>query len=218
MKLKKEFYEQYKKNNGWVYLVHAEGTLRFKIGRSINPYGRLSQLQGQSPYPLVLQECIWTPDAIYYEQCLHQEFNKCRVFGEWFEFVEPSDLVNAYNKFRWRSRTDIYEICHCISSSLAHRFYEVKPFCELERFTEINFIVQEALATSQCLDDLVLTIDFFLEYLLETWIKKKLNACHTFNINSVEYFEEFACFLEGLRQRTDCFIHGLHRGNIYEFF
>lgn len=148
MQLKEEFYEHYKKNNGWVYLVHAEGTLRFKIGRSINPIGRLSQLQGQSPYPLVIQECIWTPDAIYYEQYLHQEFGKCRVFGEWFEFVEPWDLSNAYNKFRWYGRTDISDISDCIFSWFVNRFYEVKPFCHLEAFTQINSIIQETLATS----------------------------------------------------------------------
>lgn len=76
---------------GYVYLVHAEGTDRYKIGRSVNPITRIQELQKQSPYPLRLIRTSWSLDAIADEAWLHEHFKDCRIFGEWFEFKQASD-------------------------------------------------------------------------------------------------------------------------------
>lgn len=72
--------------DGWVYLIHAVGTNRYKIGRSINPVIRLSTLKKQSPYPLAIIDCFWTIDSVSDELALHQTLAGCRRYGEWFEF------------------------------------------------------------------------------------------------------------------------------------
>lgn len=72
---------------GWVYVIHATGTNRYKIGRSTEPEARLKQLnQKQSPYPLELVEKFWSIDAITDEQGLHKSLADFQVHGEWFEF------------------------------------------------------------------------------------------------------------------------------------
>jgi hypothetical protein len=73
---------------GYVYLIHARGTRRFKIGlttRSIEQ--RFAELNGsQSPYPLELLEVIETDNVSATEGYLHSKFSHQRRHGEWFEF------------------------------------------------------------------------------------------------------------------------------------
>ncbi|WP_414756584.1 GIY-YIG nuclease family protein [Anabaena sp. CCY 9910] len=213
MRLREEIYERYKKNNGWVYLVHAEGTPRYKIGRSINPSVRLSQLQGQSPYPLVIKECVWTPDAIDFEQSLHEEFHKNRVFGEWFEFIDHPDFTNtidAYDRFCWYGRKDIQLISQHITELIIDSFYQVKPFCYLDSFSEVYHIVKRTLAISQCLEELVCIIDFLVVHLIESWIHKSFNICPI--LNEHEHLLDSMWFCNALQDRINCFIYGLTRG------
>lgn len=70
---------------GWVYLLHAEGTNRIKIGRSASPLQRYQVLKKQSPYPLKVIRCLHTVDAITDEAKLHEALAEIRVYGEWFE-------------------------------------------------------------------------------------------------------------------------------------
>ena len=86
--LRRETYDRYKKNNGFVYLIHAEGTSRFKIGRSQYPEIRVAQIQKQSPYKLILVSQWWSPDCFYTEAKLHERYAEHRIFGEWFNFSE----------------------------------------------------------------------------------------------------------------------------------
>lgn len=75
--------------HGWIYVIHAVGTNRYKIGRSTEPKTRLRQLsQKQSPYPLELIEKFWSIDTITDEQGLHRSLAGFRVHGEWFEFED----------------------------------------------------------------------------------------------------------------------------------
>lgn len=74
------------KNEGYVYLVEAQGMSRYKIGRSVNPIARFDLLKKQSPYPLKIIDCFWTPDCIADEKFLHEQMASYRVHGEWFEF------------------------------------------------------------------------------------------------------------------------------------
>ncbi|NEQ64768.1 MAG: GIY-YIG nuclease family protein [Symploca sp. SIO2D2] len=81
-----QFYHNPSANReGYIYLFHAVGTNRYKIGRSVNPISRLKTVERQSPYPLKIIDSFWSPDAIADEQGLHENFQKYRVHGEWFE-------------------------------------------------------------------------------------------------------------------------------------
>jgi hypothetical protein len=96
MILSEETFQRYRSNQGYVYLIHAEGTNRYKIGRSVNPVARFEQLKVQSPYPLRIINSFWTPDAINDEKSFHEQYKKYRRFGEWFE-------LNNYSPEEWSS-------------------------------------------------------------------------------------------------------------------
>ncbi len=95
MILTEETWKRYRANQGCVYLVHATGTNRYKIGRSTNLAFRLDQLRGQSPYPLTCLEWFWSPDAIADEKALHAEVKFSRVYGEWFELAQITESDRA---------------------------------------------------------------------------------------------------------------------------
>lgn len=110
----REKYEHYKRNQGYVYLVHAKGTNRYKIGRSINPLKRLDQLQGQSPFPLIVEDCVWSPDSILLEKQLHDRFCDFRVHGEWFELEDKEYINKGFRRFRNEFPEVVKEIFDCI--------------------------------------------------------------------------------------------------------
>lgn len=78
----------YQNKPGYIYLIHAKGTKRFKIGlttRSVTV--RFTELNGsQSPYPLELIEVIQTDNVTTTEGYLHDKYRFQRRHGEWFEF------------------------------------------------------------------------------------------------------------------------------------
>lgn len=80
---------------GYIYLIHAEGTNRYKIGRSVNPIARVGDIQKQSPYPLKIIKSAWTLDTHFDEAKLHQKFARRRVFGEWFNFGDDIEKDNC---------------------------------------------------------------------------------------------------------------------------
>jgi len=73
---------------GYVYLICASGTNRYKIGlTSRNVEERLAELNSsQSPYPLELIDYISVSDVHSAEKYYHQKYQSDRVYGEWFEF------------------------------------------------------------------------------------------------------------------------------------
>jgi hypothetical protein len=86
------------KNEGWVYLLHAQGTNRYKIGRSVNPVARHQALNKQSPLSLTFLDCFWTVDCVEDEECLHVVNHSYRIHGEWFEF--ETDLTKYSNPLK----------------------------------------------------------------------------------------------------------------------
>lgn len=77
----------------YVYVIHATGTNRIKLGFSIRPQERLAQLQTGSPFPLQILAC-W-PSSQEQEQQLHRHFAEFRCVGEWFE-VPPFCGLKIY--------------------------------------------------------------------------------------------------------------------------
>lgn len=88
------------KNEGYVYLIEAQGINRYKIGRSVNPIARHSLLKKQSPFPLNIVDCFWTPDCVADEKYLHERMADYRVHGEWFEFDKIFPDKSAINLIR----------------------------------------------------------------------------------------------------------------------
>ena len=79
----------------YVYILHAQGTNRFKIGHSKDPVKRQDAInKASSPFPIKLIAYYPLPDSYNGEQMLHREFSNKRVWGEWFEF----DSVNQIKK------------------------------------------------------------------------------------------------------------------------
>lgn len=72
--------------HGYVYMLEAKETKRFKIGYSKNPLVRGQQINCQSPYPIKVIDYFWSPDARTDEKHLHELLDKSRVHGEYFEF------------------------------------------------------------------------------------------------------------------------------------
>lgn len=73
---------------GYVYLIHAVGTNRYKIGRSINLQTRIQQLQRQSPYLLKIALAFKTSNPLWDEAYWQDCYKDYRIHGEWFEFDE----------------------------------------------------------------------------------------------------------------------------------
>lgn len=73
---------------GYIYLIHAKGTRRHKIGLTTRDVEqRFNELNSsQSPYPLDLLHYIATEDVTKTEGYLHQKYAVHRCHGEWFEF------------------------------------------------------------------------------------------------------------------------------------
>lgn len=99
---------------GYVYVIHALGTSRVKIGYSADPEKRLRELQTGSPFELRLL-AKW-PGSLDSELSAHRAFADHRCVGEWFEvdvqgivpLVEASlhlDLPNADGKLSSLLRT-----------------------------------------------------------------------------------------------------------------
>lgn len=80
---------------GYVYLMWAVGTFRYKIGYSANPEFRLYQLnQRQSPYPIEMIHCFPAIDMVRDEGILKRAFYKYRVHNEWYELpLEAVELI-----------------------------------------------------------------------------------------------------------------------------
>lgn len=74
--------------SGYIYLIHATGTNRYKIGlttRSVEE--RFAELNSsQSAYPLELIASAKYSNIVEVEKTLHEKYRHNRAHGEWFEF------------------------------------------------------------------------------------------------------------------------------------
>lgn len=88
-----------------VYLIHAVGTDRYKIGvttKSIQK--RLHSLQTGSPYVLRCLATIESREAHILESRLHHRFKNYRVQGEWFKFDENTPGIEETFNVRLKMR------------------------------------------------------------------------------------------------------------------
>lgn len=74
---------------GYIYLIHQQGTDRYKIGLTSSPEKRLKQLQTGSSDRLTFTHLIQVPDMSQTELSLHRLYarQRIRADGEWFKFA-----------------------------------------------------------------------------------------------------------------------------------
>ncbi|KAL9583555.1 MAG: hypothetical protein Q9203_005034 [Teloschistes exilis] len=86
-------------SEGFVYLIHMEGTTFYKIGMSLDPRTRLGTLQTGNPYLLAMRKTQAVPDMRKAESGLHQQFGAHRMLDtnatEWFDFEDGTASVEA---------------------------------------------------------------------------------------------------------------------------
>lgn len=122
---------------GYIYLIHAEGTNRYKIGRSVNPIARAADIQKQSPYQLKIIESAWTLDAPFDEAELHKCYAKWKVFGEWFSFgsdiSEPHLGGSIYASFYCAPTMEKLGISaiESLTNFLGVENYEAAEYCHI---------------------------------------------------------------------------------------
>lgn len=114
---------------GWVYLIHADGTNRYKIGRSTNPIKRHQVLQKQSPYPLVVAACFHSLDAVMDEAKLHDSLEDYRTYGEWF-ILQPEVIANFIQEVFFS----------CKETELIGEAFKILNFHKV-KFSESNFFI-----------------------------------------------------------------------------
>lgn len=75
---------------GLVYVLWAEGTVRFKIGytHGLTVHQRASHIETSSPFPLRILAA--KPGTMKREHELHLALRDYRVHREWFELPEPA--------------------------------------------------------------------------------------------------------------------------------
>ncbi|NER97848.1 MAG: GIY-YIG nuclease family protein [Symploca sp. SIO1B1] len=91
----------YRNKPGYIYLIHAQETDRYKIGlttRSVE--ARFAELNSsQSPYPLEIIDWFETDNVTDDEEYLHEKFTDYRVHGEWFTF-DTKTLKQVRKEYR----------------------------------------------------------------------------------------------------------------------
>ena len=74
-------------DNGFVYLIHCEGTDFYKIGKTRRDVRhRLNSLQGMNPFKLVIVATVEVLNSSLVEKELQDFYKDRNVRGEWFRF------------------------------------------------------------------------------------------------------------------------------------
>ncbi|MEG4109893.1 GIY-YIG nuclease family protein [Microcoleus sp. S13_C5] len=73
---------------GFIYLVQAVGTDKFKIGRAGDVARRIKELQTGSPLKIRYVYHAYVHNANLCEMELHNKFSKQREIGEWFALTQ----------------------------------------------------------------------------------------------------------------------------------
>lgn len=93
-------YSSETKKKQYVYLFHATGTHRYKIGRTTDLRSRIVQLAVGAPLMVNLITYFETENSLQEESILHKKLASHRVHGEWFEF-SPEQLEEVKKLFNF---------------------------------------------------------------------------------------------------------------------
>ena len=79
---------------GFVYLIKAETTSFYKIGKSKDVHKRLESLQTANNMQLTIVYRIFSTNYRTLERQLHKYYEEYWIRGEWFDF--PSEIVSQF--------------------------------------------------------------------------------------------------------------------------
>jgi len=83
---------------GYVYIISKEGAPpgenNVKIGRSVDPDARRTQLQVGNDRPLVVSARYWVNNMLAAEAAAHDAMDQYRVHGEWFS-LPPGGIARV---------------------------------------------------------------------------------------------------------------------------
>jgi hypothetical protein len=71
---------------GFVYVIHGGGY--YKIGRTVDPYTRLTPMMARAPFPFEALLLIPTSNMAQTERELHRTYAAQRTRGEWFNLTD----------------------------------------------------------------------------------------------------------------------------------
>lgn len=102
-------------DRGYVYLIHAVGTDFYKIGKSIHPDKRLTQISPKMPFECELiatRKSLFVTEA---EKHYHGWLHNLRANGEWFEGINkdyflsvPDEVIKA--TYMWNLSQELLDI------------------------------------------------------------------------------------------------------------
>lgn len=136
-------------NEGYVYLIHAEGTTRYKIGRSVNPIARCSDIQKQAPYPLKIISSFWSINSVEDEKRLHKSYASYRVFGEWFELDDNPTVLGLSPIDQVINLFDSSDVNFEIATDALHYLYQQLGIKEDPRYTSLSIYHLYGIATNR---------------------------------------------------------------------
>ncbi|UKP00970.1 GIY-YIG nuclease family protein [Nostoc sp. UHCC 0870] len=214
MILSEEILQHYRSNQGYVYLIHAEGTNRYKIGRSVNPVTRLEQLKAQSPYPLRIIDSFWTPDAINDEKYFHEQYKEYRRFGEWFEFSDSS--LPDWNHSHSDSQEQLLEKYSQSLDYVKDSFYLFRK--EAQNISDnIAFEVTKNLINNNEFQSFVISIPPNFNFSVKLLLKVKFKTIFYENIlqintlKSLQYICDF-----GIKHWANCVMTTFEKSKIFQ--
>ena len=79
-----------------VYFATCRAAGAVKIGSSLEPWGRLPEIQLGSPLPITIEAIL--PGGLEEEFAFHRRFADDRLTGEWFTINEMIELIISANR------------------------------------------------------------------------------------------------------------------------
>lgn len=165
--------KRWEKNQGYVYLIHAIETNRYKIGRTVNPVARFAELKKQSPYPLKIVNSFWTPDSVKDEKDLHIGLGNIRVHGEWFEDNKSLEFgtygMSIPNYFQIYNSSEISDLSYKVTILLFLSFnqgmgYDRKDYAK----SPLSIAVNDLFCYCSSIKELQGCLEFVKKHLIET--------------------------------------------------
>src|SRR5215210_7810718 len=93
---------------GYIYILAAEGSPYYKIGRAKVVNNRIAQMRPNLPFKVRRVCTLRTDDAIGLERWIHQRFKDLRQNGEWFALT-PEQVESLRREWLWLEAWNTYQ-------------------------------------------------------------------------------------------------------------
>jgi len=168
---------------GNVYVIHAVGTDRYKIGMTLRDVDyRVREISTSCPFELSIVTSVEFEDCALVEKFLHEEFAHQRVTGEWFQMTDVSPLLNAIFSIQKGSLTVSYNQAKVALSELSAKLSRVRSL--MNEIEEQIDLIQSAKVRVEHPDVSKCGIDELSDIISQT---------PSIPIRLVDIFDEYEC-------------------------